>query len=425
MKTVKIGLLGLGTVGGGVYKLIERQKSEMVSKTGADVEIAKILVHNRNKKREGIDESLLTDQWKDIIEDKEIDIVVEVMGGIEPAKTIITEALKAGKNVVTANKDLLAVCGEDLLEIAAAHHVDLMFEAAVAGGIPIMRPLRQCLAGNEITEVTGIVNGTTNYILTKMFELGMSFEEALAKATELGYAEADPTADIEGLDAGRKVAIMATSAFHSKVVFDDVHIEGITKITAQDIKYAKEFDSVIKLIGIARNTESGIEACVYPMLLSSEHPLASVRNSFNAVFVHGDAVDDVMFYGRGAGEFPTASAVMGDIIDVIRDMVNGCTGRISNICYRELPVKKCRDIRSKFFLRMQVENRPGVLASIASVFGEHKVSINKGVQKIITDGMAEVVIVTDAVKEYHMQDAQEELLRMPIVKEISSVIREY
>ncbi len=425
MKTVKIGLLGLGTVGGGVYKLIERQKSEMVSKTGADVEIAKILVHNRNKKREGIDESLLTDQWRDIVEDKEIDIVVEVMGGIEPAKTIITEALKAGKNVVTANKDLLAVCGEDLLELAAAHHVDLMFEAAVAGGIPIMRPLRQCLAGNEITEVMGIVNGTTNYILTKMFEKGMSFEEALAKATELGYAEADPTADIEGLDAGRKVAIMATSAFHSKVVFDDVHIEGITKITAQDIKYAKEFDSVIKLIGIARNTETGVEACVYPMLLSSEHPLASVRNSFNAVFVHGDAVDDVMFYGRGAGEFPTASAVMGDIIDVIRDMVNGCTGRISNTCYRELPVKKCRDIRNKFFLRMQVENRPGVLASIASVFGEHKVSINKVVQKIITDGMAEVVIVTDAVKEYHMQDAQEELLRMPIVKEISSVIREY
>ena len=425
MKTVKIGLLGLGTVGGGVYKLIERQKSEMVSKTGADVEIAKILVHNRNKKREGIDESLLTDQWKDIVEDEEIDIVVEVMGGIEPAKTIITEALKAGKNVVTANKDLLAVCGEDLLELAAEHHVDLMFEAAVAGGIPIMRPVRQCLAGNEITEVMGIVNGTTNYILTKMFEQGMSFEEALAKATELGYAEADPTADIEGLDAGRKVAIMATSAFHSKVVFGDVHIEGITKITAQDIKYAKEFDSVIKLIGIARNTESGIEACVYPMLLSSEHPLASVRNSFNAVFVHGDAVDDVMFYGRGAGEFPTASAVMGDIIDVIRDMVNGCTGRISNTCYRELPVKQCRDIRSKFFLRMQVENRPGVLASIASVFGEHKVSINKVVQKIITDGMAEVVIVTDAVKEYHMQDAQEELLRMPIVKEISSVIREY
>ncbi len=425
MKTVKIGLLGLGTVGGGVYKLIERQKSEMVSKTGADVEIAKILVHNRNKKREGINESLLTDQWKDIVEDKEIDIVVEVMGGMEPAKTIITEALKSGKNVVTANKDLLAVCGEDLLELAAAHHVDLMFEAAVAGGIPIMRPLRQCLAGNEITEVMGIVNGTTNYILTKMFEQGMSFEEALAKATELGYAEADPTADIEGLDAGRKVAIMATSAFHSKVVFDDVHIEGITKITAQDIKYAKEFDSVIKLIGIARNTETGIEACVYPMLLSSEHPLASVRNSFNAVFVHGDAVDDVMFYGRGAGEFPTASAVMGDIIDVIRDMVSGCTGRISNTCYRELPVKQCGDIRSKFFLRMQVENRPGVLASIASIFGEHKVSINKVVQKIITDGMAELVIVTDAVKEYHMQDAQEELLRMPIVKEISSVIREY
>ena len=311
MRTVKAGLLGLGTVGGGVYKLLERQKEEMADKAGANVEIAGILVHNINKKREGVDAALLTDRWEDIIENEEIELVIEVMGGIEPARTLIREALLAGKSVVTANKDLLAVYGEELLAIAEEQKTDLLFEAAVAGGIPIMRPLRQCLAGNEITEVMGIVNGTTNYILTKMFEQGMSFEEALAKATELGYAEADPTADIEGLDAGRKVAIMASSAFHSRVVFDDVHVEGITKITAQDIKYAREFDSVIKLVGIARNTGEGVEACVYPMLLSGEHPLASVRNSFNAVLVHGDAVDDVMFYGRGAGEFPTASAVMG------------------------------------------------------------------------------------------------------------------
>lgn len=425
MKTVKVGLLGLGTVGGGVYKLIERQKEEMASKTGACLEVAGILVRNLSRKREGVDASLLTDRWEDIIGNDEIEIIIEVMGGIEPARTMIAEALRAGKNVVTANKDLLAVCGEELLTIAEEHHVDLMFEAAVAGGIPIMRPLRQCLAGNEITEVMGIVNGTTNYILTKMFEKGMSFEEALAKATELGYAEADPTADIEGLDAGRKVAIMASSAFHSRVVFDDVHVEGITKITAQDIKYAKEFDSVIKLIGIARNTEDGIEACVYPMLLSQEHPLASVRNSFNAVFVHGDAVDDVMFYGRGAGEFPTASAVMGDVIDVTRNIVCQCTGRITCTCYRDTPVKKFDDITNEFFLRMQVDNQPGVLASIASVFGAHKVSISKVVQKIVTDGVAELAIVTDAVKEYHMQNALDHLLCMKVVKEISSVIRSY
>lgn len=425
MRTVKVGLLGLGTVGGGVYKLIERQKEEMADKTGANVEIAGILVHNLNKKREGVDENLLTDRWEDIIENDEIEIIIEVMGGIEPARTMIGEALCAGKNVITANKDLLAMYGEELLAVAEEKKLDLMFEAAVAGGIPIMRPLRQCLAGNEISEVMGIVNGTTNYILTKMFEKGMSFEEALAKATELGYAEADPTADIEGLDAGRKVAIMASSAFHSRVVFDDVHVEGITKITAQDIKYAKEFDSVIKLIGIAKNTPEGVEACVYPMLLSEEHPLASVRNSFNGVFVHGDAADDVMFYGRGAGELPTASAVMGDVIDVVRNIVCGCTGRITCTCYRDTPVKKFDDIRNKFFLRMQVDNQPGVLASIASVFGTHKVSINKVVQKIVTDGIAELVIVTDAVKEYHMQNALDHLLCMKTVKEISSVIREY
>ena len=424
-QTIKIGLLGLGTVGSGVYKIIERQKEEMVKKTGARLEIAGILVHNLNKVRDGVDTSLLTDRWEDIINNDEISIVIEVMGGIEPAKTMILEALNSGKNVVTANKDLVAEYGRELLDAAENNGVDFLFEAAVAGGIPIIRPLKQCLAANEMDEVIGIVNGTTKYILTKMFEEGMDFDEALEKATELGYAEADPTADIEGLDAGRKVAIMASIAFHSRVTFSDVYTEGITKISARDINYAKEFGNVIKLLGVAHNTEDGIEVSVHPMMIPQEHPLASVRDSFNAVFVHGDAVDDVMFYGRGAGEFPTASAIMGDVIDVVRDIQYHCTGRISCTCYRETKVKEFREVKNKFFLRMQVDNKPGVLAAIASVFGVHQVSISKVIQKIITDGVAELVIVTEAVKEYHMEDALEHLKDMETTREISSVIREY
>lgn len=424
-KKIKAALLGLGTVGGGVYKLVQRQKEEMVKKSGANLEITRILVHNMNKQREGVDASLLTDNWKEIVEDPEISIVIEVMGGIEPAKTMILEALCAGKNVVTANKDLVAVHGRELLDAAQENQVDFLFEAAVAGGIPIIRPLKQCLAANEIDEVIGIVNGTTNYILTKMFEDGMDFSEALAKATELGYAEADPTADVEGLDAGRKVAILASIAFHSRVVFDDVYTEGITKISAKDVAYAKEFGSVIKLLGVAHNREDGIEVAVYPMMLPKNHPLASVRDSFNAVFVHGDALDDAMFYGRGAGELPTASAVMGDVIDIIRDIQFSCTGRISCTCYKNTPVKSSDDVKNKFFVRMQVTNKPGVLARIASMFGEHKVSISKVIQKVITDGVAELVIVTEAVKEYHMQDALLHLREMDTTQEISSVIREY
>lgn len=424
-KKIKVALLGVGTVGTGVYKLIQRRADVMVRTIGAEMEVSKILVHNLNKQREGIDASLLTDNWQEIVNDPEIQIVVEVMGGIEPARTMILEALHAGKHVVTANKDLLAAHGKELLDAAEEKHCDLLFEAAVAGGIPIIRPLKQCLAGNEINEVIGIVNGTTNYILTKMFEENMSFEEALAKATELGYAEADPTADVEGLDAGRKVAIMASIAFHSRVIFDDVYTEGITKITSDDIAYAKEFDSVIKLLGVAHNTEGGIEVGVYPMLLNKEHPLASVRDSFNAVFVHGDAVDDAMFYGRGAGELPTASAVMGDIIDVARNIAYGCNGRISCTCYRETPIKKFDEVENKFFLRMQVKNQPGVLASIATVFGSHGVSIARVVQKHIKGEQAELVIVTDKVREDYLKNALEQLRDIENIFEISSVIREY
>ena len=425
MKKIKLAILGLGTVGTGVYKLIHMRSDVMEQTIGAQLEIKKILVHNINKKREGIDPSLLTDDWKEIITDDEIQIVVEVIGGIEPARTMILEALRAGKNVVSANKDLIAEQGRELLDTAQEAGKDFLFEAAVAGGIPIIRPLKQCLAANEISDVLGIVNGTTNYILTKMFEDGMEFSDALKKAQELGYAEADPTADVEGLDAGRKVAIMASIAFHSRVVFQDVYTEGISKITAADIAYAKEFDSVIKLLGVARNTETGIEAGVYPVMLNKDHPLASVRNSFNAVFIHGDAVDDAMFYGRGAGEMPTASAVAGDVIDVARDIAYGCTGRISCTCYRQLPVKPFGEVENKFFIRMQVQNRPGVLAQIATVFGEHEVSIARVVQKHVHEEQAELVIVTEKVKELYMKDALDELGRMENIFEVSSVIREF
>ena len=425
VKVINMALLGLGTVGGGVYKVVERQREEFLQKAGARLEIKRIMVRDTVKTRDGVDKQKLTDYWPSILNDEEIQIVVEVMGGIEPARTRILEALRAGTNVVTANKDLLAEHGKELFEAAENNGVDLLFEAAVAGGIPIINPLKQSLACNDIDEVMGIVNGTTNYILTKMFEQGLSFSDALAKATELGYAEADPTADIEGLDAGRKVAIMASIAFHSRVVFSDVYTEGITKITATDIQYAKEFDSVIKLLGVAHNTETGIEVAVYPMLLSNEHPLASVRNSFNAVFVHGDAVDDAMFYGRGAGELPTASAVMGDVLEVMRNIEHNCTGRVACTCYKQRPLKDFDDIKNKFFLRFQVENYPGVLAQITKVFGDHKVSIAKVVQKKVSKKEAELVITTEKVKEYHMRDALGELTKMPIIKEMSSIIREY
>ncbi|MDO4440197.1 MAG: homoserine dehydrogenase [Eubacteriales bacterium] len=424
-KKISAALLGFGTVGSGVYKLLQKRAETMVHTAGAELRIEKILVHNLNKKREGVEEALLTTDWNSIITDPKIQIVIEVMGGIEPAKTMIEEALKVGKHVVTANKDLMAEYGGELLDLAAAHGCDLLFEASVAGAIPIIRPLKQCLAGNEISEVMGIVNGTTNYILTKMFEENMSFQEALAKATELGYAEADPTADVEGLDAGRKAAILSSIAFHSRVQFKDVYTEGITKITAEDIAYAKEFDCVIKLLSVAHHTDSGIEVGVYPMLLRQEHPLASVRDSFNAVFVHGDAVDDAMFYGRGAGEMPTASAVVGDVIDVIRNLQFGCSGRISCTCYRNLPVKSFDEVKHKFFLRMQVKNEPGVLAKVASVFGDHKVSIRRVVQKYVQETTAELVISTEKVKEYHIQDALKELKNMDSIFEISSMIREY
>ncbi len=421
----RIALLGMGTVGSGVYHILEKQKAEMPNKIGAEMEITKILVRNKAKYAEMVPMEKLTDQWEDIIGDDSIDIVVEVMGGIEPARTYIKEALAKGKHVVTANKDLMAVHGHELLEEAGAHHCDLLFEAAVAGGIPIIRPMKQCLAGNDITEVMGIINGTTNFILTKMNEDGMEFADALKLATDLGYAEADPTADIEGYDAGRKLAIMASIAFHTPVTFQDVFTEGISKITAKDMRYAHELGCEIKLLGIARNTEDGIEVKVHPTMIPQDHPLASVNDAFNAVFVHGDAVDDAMFYGRGAGSLPTGSAVVGDIMDIARNMLYGCTGRIGCSCYKNLPIKDIKDTKSSYYIRMKLEDRAGTLAALAGLFGSNNVSISKLLQKSKQGDTAEVVIVTYDVYEKQFMDSITVISTMSMVKEISSIIRVY
>ena len=421
----KIALLGMGTVGGGVYEIIEKQKEEMPFKIGAALEVVKVLVRNKAKYADRIPAEKLTDVWEDVIGDDSIDIVVEVMGGIEPARTYIKAALEKGKHVVTANKDLMAMHGHELLELAGEHHCDLLFEAAVAGGIPIIRPLKQCLAGNSITEIMGIINGTTNFILTKMKEDGMDFGEALQLATDLGYAEADPTADIEGYDAGRKLAIMASIAFHTPVTFDDVFTEGITKITAKDMRYAKEMGCSIKLLGIAKNTETGIEVKVHPTMIPENHPLAAVNDSFNAVFVHGDAVDDAMFYGRGAGALPTGSAVVGDIMDVARNMLFHCNGRIGCSCYKNLPIKQIGDTTSRYYIRMRLEDRAGTLAAMAGVFAENDASIAILLQKETIENDAEIVVVTHDVAEKKFMDAIKKFSSMEMVKEISSIIRVY
>ena len=424
--TISIALLGLGTVGSGVYKLLRMREQEMQAKLGCRVEIKKIMVRNLEKAAKKVENpAILTSDWGEIVNDPEIDIVVEVMGGKEPAKTCIEEALRAGKQVVTANKDLIAECGHELMSLSGELGRDLLFEAAVAGGIPIICPLNQCLQGNHLEQIMGIVNGTTNFILTKMTEEGMDYAEALALATELGYAEADPTADVEGLDAGRKMAIMATLGFHTKVTFADVVTEGISKITARDIRYAGEMGSCIKLIGMAREEGGMVEVSVHPMLIPKNHPLATVGDSFNAVLVHGDAVGDTMFYGRGAGEMPTASAVVGDIFEIVRDLRFDCCGRVSVSNYRALPIRAESECSGKYFIRMKVEDRYGVLAAITSIFGCHKVSIEQIIQKRKSENSAEIVVITETVKDKHLQASIEAISHLEVINSVASVIRVY
>ena len=420
---INVAVMGYGTVGSGVVEVL-RTNGELINERAQDVINVKYVLDLRDFPGDPVEEILIHD-FETIVNDAEVDIVVETMGGVEPAYTFVKRCLEAGKNVATSNKALVAKHGAELLAIARDRSINFMFEASVGGGIPIIRALNSSLTADRIDEVTGILNGTTNYMLTKMFFESADYDEVLKEAQEKGYAERNPEADVEGHDACRKIAILTSLIAGQHVDFETIHTEGITKITAKDIEYAKEFDSVIKLLGVAHNTESGIEVGVYPMMIHKEHPLASVRDSFNAVFVHGDAADDAMFYGRGAGEFPTASAVMGDVIDVARNMAYGCNGRISCTCYKNLPVKDIGDVKNKFFIRMQVTNEPGVLAAVAEVFGNHKVSITRVVQEHTQPHQAELVIVTESVKEKYMKQALEELLALPSILEVSSIIREY
>ncbi|RKO66864.1 homoserine dehydrogenase [Desulfofundulus salinus] len=421
---VKIALLGLGTVGRGVYRILTGNAENIAHKVGAPVEISRILVRDLTRDR-GIplDPALLTDNYQDILDDPEIAIVVEVMGGIHPALDYVMAALKRGKSVVTANKDMIALHGKELFATAAASGAGLLFEGSVAGGIPIIRPLKQCLAANRIQEIMGIINGTTNYMLSKMTREGVDFDRALREAQAKGYAEADPTADVEGLDAARKLAILASIAFNSRITLNDVYVEGISKITARDIAYARELNYVIKLLAIAKETPEGIEVRVHPTMIPQNHPLASVNDVFNAIFVRGDAVGDTMFYGRGAGELPTGSAVAADIMDAARHILYKVPGFIGCTCYDEKPIKPMAMTESKFYIRLMVADRPGVLASIAYAFGDKEVSLASVIQKHTDGDRAEIVMVTHRVREQNLQDALRLVGCLSSVDRIASCIR--
>lgn len=421
--TIGIGLLGFGTVGRGVYRVLQQNRELITNRLGATLAVRKVLVRDPQKDR-GIEvpPALFTADPAAILTDPAVQIVVEVVGGVEAARRYVIEALTRGKSVVTANKDLLAAHGQELFAAAAATGADLFFEASVAGGIPIIKILKEALAGNRIIEVMGIVNGTTNYILTKMSEEGAAFETVLQEAQAKGYAEADPTSDVAGLDAARKIAILASIAFNSRIKLEDVYVEGITRVTPADIRYAHELGYVVKLLGIARETPEGIEVRVHPALVPVAHPLAAVRDVFNAVFVRGDAVGDTMFYGRGAGELPTASAVVGDIIAAARNIRYQMRGTTGCTCFETKRVKPITAVETSYYLRLRVTDKPGVLAGIAAAFGNNMVSLAAVIQKT-TGEIAELVLVTHRVREANLRAAVEELRRLPTVEAVANIIR--
>jgi homoserine dehydrogenase len=362
-----------------------------------------------------------TDDPAAVVEDPDVDIVVEVIGGIEPARRLIVEALMGGKPVVTANKELIATHGRELFETAEGAGVDILFEASVGGGIPLMRPLRESLAGDRIRRVMGIVNGTTNYILTAMTDGGASFGDALAAAQQLGFAEADPTADVEGFDAAAKAAIIASIAFGARVVVDDVYREGITGITADDIASARDLGYVEKLLAIAEDFDGEVAVRVHPAMVPEHHPLASVRDSFNAVFIEGDAVGELMLYGRGAGGMPTASAVLGDLVDAAKNLVEGRKGAtIGTMAAR--PIRAIEDVESQFYLQMEVADRPGVLHAITGEFGSRQVSVRSMRQRGIGDD-ARLFFVTHKAREADLRDAVDAARELEPVHRIGSVMR--
>ena len=422
MKTLKVGMLGAGVVGSQIARLLIANKSDLASRAGANLELVAIAVKDSKLKRDGIPAALLTNDAKSIVNDPQIDLVIEVIGGIDPAKDLILTALNNGKSVVTANKALLAKHGAELYAAADKANVDLYYEAAVAGAIPILRPLRESLVGDHVIRVMGIVNGTTNYILTKMDENGAVFADALKEAQALGFAESDPTADIEGFDAAAKAAILAGLAFHSRVTDNDVYREGISKITAADVKVAKAMEMVIKLLAIAELTPEGaVSVRVHPALISRSHPLASVRESFNAVFVEAESAGQMMFYGKGAGGEPTASAILGDLVAVARHRVTGGIGPKESD-YADLKIAQIGQTKTRYLIRLNVADKPGVLESVAHVFASHQVSIQT-VRQTGAGDKAELIVMTHSSNESSLSATVKDLKNLPVVTDVASVLR--
>jgi homoserine dehydrogenase len=422
--TITIGMLGCGIVGSGTVRTLLENANAIRHKLGADLRIKRICVRDAGKPRpEWIDRSLITTDPALVLDDPEIDIVAELMGGIEPARAYILRAIANGKHIVTANKELIAKHGHQLLIDAAERRLDFGFEGSVAGGIPIIHAMKIALAANRIHEVIGIVNGTTNYILTRMTANGLDFDTALAEAKQMGYAEADPTDDVDAYDAAYKLAILAAIAFQSRVALEDVYHEGIRRITKRDIEYARDLGYVIKLVAIAKRVDEAMELRVHPAMLQISHPLASVNDVHNAIYVRGNAVGEVMFYGRGAGSLPTGSSVASDIMETARNIRFGSTSRISCTCFEDLTVQDIRDVRTNYYLRMRTADRPKVLASIAALLGDHNVSIESVMQKRGTGDEAEIAWITHQTREGDLRQALSEVISLPTVIEISSCIR--
>ncbi len=422
-RQIRLGVLGCGNVGAALVKLVADQAAAIEARTGIRLEVAKVAVRNLSAPREvDLPEGVLTRDSLAVVNDPTIDLVVEVIGGIEPARELITTALRNGKPVVTANKELLANVGTELYTVAEEAGVDLLFEAAVAGGIPVMRALRESLRGEPITRVMGIINGTTNFILTKMTEEGTDYSVALAEAQALGFAERDPTADVEGFDAGAKAAIIATIAFGSRVVAGDVYHEGISRVSAHDIAMATRLGYVVKLLGIAEAdpVTGDIAVRVHPTMVPAEHPLASVRSSYNAVFVEGEAVGSLMFYGRGAGGSPTASAVLGDVIDAALNLSRGTHGSLGT--FGRANILPIDETSAEYLLSMDVADRPGVLHAVTGVFARHDVSIRAAEQEGNAPD-ARLVFITHVAKESAMQATVRELRDLDVVRQVGSLLR--
>ena len=426
---LRVALLGCGVVGSAVARLLTQHRDDLAARVGRPLDIAGIAVRRAGRDRSdlGLDPGLFTTDAEEVV--TRADVVVEVIGGIEPARSLILSAMKHGASVVTANKALLAQDGPTLYAAAQDAGVDLYYEAAVAGAIPLLRPLRESLAGDDVRRVLGIVNGTTNYVLDKMDTTGASFHDAIEQAQALGYAEADPTADVEGFDAAAKAAILASLAFHTRVSGADVHREGITEVTAADVAAAKEMDSVVKLLAICERTADGVSVRVHPAMIPRSHPLAGVREAFNAVFVEADAAGQLMFYGRGAGGDPTASAVLGDVVAVARHRVGGGRGP-GESAYADLPILPMGSAQTRYHIRLDVADRPGVLAGVASAFADHDVSIETVRQQIVpaavddaSDGRANLVVVTHTAPDAALSATVEALAALPIVRAVDSVMR--